>query len=480
MLILLGFIIYFLIVFLIGYYAHKRQVYLNKSGGSSDFMLANRSVNYWLTAFSAQASDMSDWLFMAFPAAIFIGGLSNAWIAIGLVGGMFATWHFVAPRLRSITEKLDCLTLSSYFEKRFNDQSGILRSISAVVTLVFFIVYICAGLTGIGLLTESALGFNYIFGVIGASIIATIYTILGGFIAVAWFDAFQAIFLLGALFITTTSSLFIVGGFSMLPKAAEMQGVSLSILADFSLPSIINAFFLALSWALGYFGVPHILTKFMAIDDVSQMHKAKYIGITWQIIALSMAAGIGLIGLAYFSSGILNPELIFVKMVLDMFSPLAAGLILCAIVGATLATVEAQIIVVASVFTEDFYRYFIKNPTQKKLHWAFRLCIFFVMIAACNLALLKSHSIQQLVSYAWWGLGSSFGPVVILSLYSNRINRYGACIGMISGGLIAGLWENYLSSIITLPGIIIPSLIPGFTINIVIIYLVSFLTKKYI
>lgn len=476
MFIVIGFIIYFAIVFLIGYLAHRNQARLNKPEHSSGFILGNRSVNYWLTALSAQASDMSDWLFMAFPAAILTGGLANAWIAVGLVGGMFAAWHFVAPRLRVITENLNCVTLSSYFEKRFNDDSGILRSISALLTLFFFIIYICAGLTGIGLLTESALGINYAYGVITASVIAAAYTILGGFVAVAWFDAFQAIFLLGALFLTASSSLFIVGGFSALSVAAAAQKVSLSLLPDYSVIAILNALFLALSWALGYFGVPHVLTKFMAIDDVKQMHKAKYIGMTWQITALMLAASIGVIGLAYFAHNIINPELVFVRMVIDMFSPLAAGLILCAIVGATLATVEAQIIVVASVFTEDFYRHTLKNPTKQILEWVFRICIFLVMLAACCLALLKNHTIQQLVSYAWWGLGSSFGPVVLISLYSTTINRYGACVGMIGGGIIAGLWENTLKNFIVIPGLSVPALIPGFIMSVILMYTISWVT----
>lgn len=263
----------------------------------------------------------------------------------------------------------------------------------------------------------------------------------------------------------------------MLPIAAATQGVSLSLLSDYSWTTLLNALFIGLSWGLGYFGVPHVLTKFMAINDVREMHKAKYIGIAWQIMALSVAVSIGVIGMAYFSQGIINPELIFIRMVVDMFSPLAAGLILCAIVGATLATVEAQVIVVASVFTEDFYHQTLKNPTKKALEWAFRTCIFFVTIAACCLALLKLHSIQQLVGYAWMGLGSSFGPVVLLSLYSKSINRYGACAGILGGGIIAALWENYLKSLITISGLSIPALIPGFAISVVLIYGVSFLTK---
>ncbi len=477
MFIVIGFVIYFAIVFLIGYLAHKNQTLSTSPESSSSFILGNRSVNYWLTALSAQASDMSDWLFMALPAMIFTGGLFNGWVAIGLVGGMFASWHFIAPKLRTITEKLNCYTLSSYFEKRFNDRSGMLRTLSALMTLFFFIVYICAGLTGIGLLVESALGVHYTYGVIGASLMVAIYTIVGGFIAVAWFDAFQAIFLLCALFLTASSSYIIAGGWPQISLAAASHGVSLSLLPDYSWTTLLNALFIGLSWGLGYFGVPHVLTKFMAINDVREMHKAKYIGIAWQILALSIAVSIGVIGLAYFSNGIANPELIFIRMVVDMFSPLAAGLILCAIVGATLATVEAQVIVVASVFTEDFYRQTLKNPTKELLEWAFRACIFFVTIAACSLALLKLHSIQQLVGYAWMGLGSSFGPVVLLSLYSTSINRYGAFSGILGGGIVAALWENYLKSLVTISGLSIPALIPGFAVSILLIYGVSFLTK---
>lgn len=479
MFIVLGFIIYFAIVFLIGYLAHKNQALSSSPESSSGFILGNRSVNYWLTALSAQASDMSDWLFMAFPAAVFTGGIFNSWIAIGLVSGMFATWHFVAPQLRSITEQLNCLTLSSYLEKRFNDQSSVLRIFSAAITLFFFTVYLCAGLKGIGWLAEQALGVQYSYGVIGATIMVTIYTILGGFIAVAWFDAFQACFLLGALLITVWSSSIIVGGPSALPLAAATQGISLSLLPNFSITTILNGLFIALSWGLGYFGMPHVLTKFMAINDVREMHKAKYIGIIWQVLALSLAASIGIISIAYFAGQTLNPELIFVRMVLDMFSPLFAGLILCAIIGATLAALEAQVIVVASVFTEDFYHHILKKPTKKSLQWAFHLCIILVMITACCITLmLKFSTIQQIVSYAWMGLGSSFSPVILLSLYSKSINRYGACAGILGGGIIAALWENYLKSLITISGLSIPALIPAFAISLVLIFGVSFLTKN--
>jgi len=474
---IIGFVCYFLIVGLISlasYLQGKKQ----RNTQYSEAILGGRSINYFLTALSAQASDMSDWLFMAFPAAIFVGGMPNAWIAIGLISGMFLTWHFLAQPLRKETERYNTFTLSSYFEKRFNDTTNILRFLSAVLSLLFFSVYIAAGLKGFGFLAESIFSIPYILGTLIAILCTVSYIFLGGYKALAWIDCFQAIFLLTVIFLVPFLALKYIGGCSEIIKSATEKGISLNLFSD-NIFTFLNTILLSFSWAMGYFGTPHILTKFMGINDEKAVKKAKYVGMTWQISVLSAAGFIGLIAIAFFPENLINKELVFVEMVKILFNPLAAGFMLSAVAGATVSVMTAQMLVVVSIITEDFYKNIIKpKATEKELLLAYRFSIIIISILSFLVSLDKQSSIQSLVQYAWIGFGSSFGPLVWLSLYSKTINKFGAIASMITGSLMAIFWQKYLQySIFLHYGLDIPAVIPGFILSILCAYMVSYMTK---
>ncbi len=474
---LIGFIIYFIIISIIAlasYITTKKT-----ASGYSQVILGDRSISYILTAFSAHASDMSDWLFMAFPAALYGGGMINAWIAIGLVCGMTIVWKWIAPALRTATEELNVMTLSTYFERRFADTSGTIRIISALISLLFFAVYIAAGLKGFGFLTESVFNLEYTTGIIIALICVISYIFLGGYKALAWIDCFQALFLLIVIFYVPIKALAHIGGFEKIIHAAAAKNISLSLFPH-TWTDTINTLLMTASWAVGYLGTPHILTKFMGMKNTHEMKKAQYIGLGWQISVLTAAGLVGLIGIAYFSETLSNKELIFVETVKNLFSPLQIGFILSAVAGATLSVMTAQVLVLVSVFTEDLYRRsFKKNATDKELLWVYRISILLIALASFFVSLNKAQSIQQLVHYAWMGFGCAFGPLVILGLHTTYINKYGAYASIITGSLIAALWHSmghdYFFNQYALD---IPAVLPGFIFNIVSAYLTTWLTKK--
>ena len=422
---------------------------------------------------------MSDWLFMAFPAALYIGGLVNAWIAIGLVGGMWITWQYIAPGLRTATEKFNSMTLSTYFERRYNDTSGIIRVSSALMSILFFSIYIAAGLKGFGFLAESVFGLPYIVGLVIALLCVIFYIFLGGYRTLAWIDCFQALFLLLVIFIVPYKAFFKIGGFHAIASQAADKNISLAWLPNTWI-GILNTVLMSISWAVGYFGTPHILTKFMGISDVKEMSKAKYIGLAWQVSVLFAAGMVGLIGIAYFPVTLANPELVFVEMVKSLFSPLQIGFILSAIAGATLSVITAQVLVLVSVITEDFYRGIVrKNASDKELLWVYHLSIVLVAVLSFLVSLNKSNSIQQLVHYAWMGFGCSFGPLMLLSLHSTYITRYGAISSILVGGIIASLWQQLGRPIFLIHyGIDIPAVIPGFMLSIMFAYGISCITKN--
>lgn len=466
-----AFFIYFLVLLTIGLVAHKKQ------RTSADFIVGNRSLSFWLTALSAHASDMSAWLFMAFPSAIFLGGMPQVWAALGLIIGMFCNWHFVAKKLRTATEKYESYTLSTFFEKRFGDSSGCLRIITATMSIIFLTSYLSAGLIAMGLLFESIFGIDYYIGLTIATVVAMTYTFSGGFITVAWTDLFQAIFLLLMILLVPIVAFFqLPNGLEGIKAIAMERQISLTLLPDLSGYSILTIIFLVLGWGLGYFGQPHIITKFMGIKSPSEMYKSKYLGMSWQILALLAAAAVGFIGIGFFPQGLEDPQLVFVNMVQALFFPFFAGIILCAVIAANMSTMDSQILVCASVLSEDFYKHMVrKKASQHQLLNASRFSVILISLIALALAFNKNATVLEVVFYAWAGLGCAFGPLVLLSLYGKLANKYGAMAGIIVGGGVAGLWpvlNPYLTSVA------VPSMIPGFGLSLLSIYAVSWLTKS--
>lgn len=465
-----AFFVYFTILLAIGLFAHQKQ------SSSADFIVGNRSLSFWLTALTAHASDMSAWLFMAFPAAVFIKGVPGLWIAVGLVLGMFLNWQFIAEKLRTETERLNSYTLSTYFERRFNDQSGILRILTAFMSLIFLTIYLGAGVYAMGILFNSLFGVNYYLGLTIATSVVMIYTFLGGFITVAWTDFTQGVFLLIVILgVAITAFLNIPGGIPAIEAAANARDIPLTLFENSHLYTWLTIFFLIFSWGLGYFGQPHIVTKFMGIKTPSEITKSKYLGMSWQILSLGAAGAIGLIGLAYFPEGLADPQLVFVEIVKMLFSPLLVGFILCGMIAANMSTMDSQILVCASVLSEDFYKHiFKKNAGPHELLAVSRAGVVLVSVISLLIAFFTSASILDMVLYAWSGLGSSFGPLIITSLYDKKANRYGAFAGILIGGGIAGVWplvNPYLTDII------IPSMIPGFFSGLASILIISRLTE---
>ena len=465
-----AFIVYFAVLLTLGLIFHKKQK------TSSDFIMGNRSLKFWLVALSAHASDMSAWLFMAFPMSIFILGVSRVWIALGLLVGMYLNWQLVAPRLRTMTEAYNCYTLSSFFEKRFNDKSGVIRVISALVMVIFLTHYLSAGLIAMGNLFESLFELDYYVGISIALFVVVLYTYVGGFTTVAWTDLFQGVFLLLMILLVPFMAYGKLEGWGQIVAAAQHKELSLSIFPPGNFDAFFTIFSLALGWGLGYFGMPHIITKFMGIDNVSEMNKSKWLGMSWQFIALFAAAMVGIVAIAYFPNGLDKPELVFVEMVKSLFHPFIGGIILCAIIAANLSTMDSQILVCGSMISEDLYvPLHHKTPSDRKILWFSKLSVIFISLIALVLAFNRSATVLDTVLYSWSGLGSAFGPLVLMSLYSSSTNRYGAMAGIIVGTAVSMAWPS-LNPLITRYEVL--PMIPGFVLSAAAIFLVSKWTKQ--
>jgi sodium/proline symporter len=465
------FVIYFAIIIIITLFSYKKQ----KSDTS--FVLGNRSLNFWLTALSAHASDMSNWLFMGYPMIIFLGGVFNSWAAIGLTLCMFLNWQFVAPKIRSMTEKMNNLTLYAFFESRFNDLSGIIRTLSASMSFIFYIFYISAGLVGLGFLVESLFGLSYTMGITFGILIVLFYVFIGGYTTVAWIDLFQGFFLLFVILYVPFTLIYKFDGITPILNSIKNQNLSTSLFPSFSFEILLEIFFIAFGWGLGYFGQPHIITKFMGIKNVKDIPKAKYVGISWQTFALLGATLFGIIGIYAFPKGLDNPQLVILDLVKNNLAPFFSALVLCSILAATTNVMAAQILVVASSIAEDFYKaLFAKKASHKNTLKASRVSVIIIGIIAYIIAYFKISTIYNLVLYSWSGLGAAFGPLLLVSLYSKKATRIGAFFGILTGGVTAGIWP-LINKLLPLE---LPSMIPGFLFSLIAIFIFSFVKEKKI
>ncbi|WP_180155537.1 sodium/proline symporter PutP [Acinetobacter sp. YH12045] len=469
---LVTFIFYILAMLAIGLYAYKA------THNFDEYILGGRSLGSVVTALSAGASDMSGWLLMGLPGAIYLSGLSEAWIAIGLIIGAWLNWLIVAGRLRVHTEyQNNALTLPDYFTSRFADRKKILRIISAVVILVFFAIYCASGMVAGARLFESLFGWNYTTALwIGA--IATIsYVCIGGFLAISWTDTFQAGLMIFALLITPIIAYLALGDNSQnLAAVLETARPQASNLFEgLSTVAILSS----MAWGLGYFGQPHILVRFMAADSVKSIPNARRIGMTWMILCLGGAVAVGYIGIAYFqvhpelaSVVNANPETVFMELTKILFNPWIAGIILAAILAAVMSTLSCQLLVCSTTLTEDLYKGFIrKNASQKELVWIGRAMVLAIAVFAITFAMNPASKVLGLVAYAWAGFGAAFGPLIILSLLWKRMTLNGAIIGMIVGAVTVIVWKNYLGHL----GLY--EIIPGFIFSAISIVVVSLLSK---
>lgn len=452
----------------IGFFAYKRTSNL------SDYMLGGRSIGPAVTALSAGAADMSGWLLMGLPGAMYVQGLSASWIAIGLTIGAYLNWLYVAPRLRTFTEHANnSMTIPAYLENRFGDKSNLLRLTSGLVIIVFFTFYVSSGMVSGGVLFQTTFNLDYKVGlwIIAAVVIA--YTLFGGFLAVTWTDFVQGLIMVIALVLVPAVTIMEIGGIG--PAFNEIKGIDPKLFDIFKGTSVLGIISL-LAWGLGYFGQPHIIVRFMAISSVKEIKKARRIGMSWMIFSVGGAMFTGFIGLAYYSKQGLNlsdPETVFIKLSEILFHPLITGFLLAALLAAVMSTISSQLLVTASSLTEDVYKtFFRRSATDKELILISRFAVLAVAAVSVILAFDKNGTILSLVGYAWAGFGASFGPVILLSLYWKRMNKWGALAGIIGGATTVIIWANIPILVTSLYEII-----PGFFVGLAAIWIVSLLTE---
>lgn len=442
---LITFVVYISAMVLIGLFAYLR------TNNLSDYILGGRSLGSFVTALSAGASDMSGWLLMGLPGAVYMSGLSEGWIAIGLIVGAYLNWLFVAGRLRVQTEhKGNALTLPDYFSNRFEDHSRVLRIFSALVILVFFTIYCASGVVAGARLFESTFGMSYETALWAGAAATIAYTFIGGFLAVSWTDTVQATLMIFALILAPVMVLVATGGMDSTFAAIELKdATSFDMLKGATFVGVISL----MAWGLGYFGQPHILARFMAADSVKSIPAARRISMTWMILCLGGAVAVGFFGIAYFTvhpelGGAVaeNPERVFIELAKLLFNPWIAGVLLSAILAAVMSTLSCQLLVCSSALTEDFYKAFLrKGASQTELVWVGRAMVLLVALVAIGLAANPDNRVLGLVSYAWAGFGAAFGPVVILSVLWKGMTRNGALAGMLLGAVTVILWKNFFA-----------------------------------
>ena len=469
---LITFLFYIVAMVIIGLLAYRA------TNNFSDYILGGRSLGSVVTALSAGASDMSGWLLMGLPGAIYLSGMSEAWIAIGLIVGAWLNWLLVAGRLRVHTEvQFNALTLPDYFSNRFDDKKKILRIVSAFVILIFFAIYCASGMVAGARLFESMFDMSYNTALMISAVATISYVFIGGFLAVSWTDTIQAGLMIFALLLTPIVTLLTFSDMSQVTTALEMaRPQALNMIGDLSFIAIISL----VAWGLGYFGQPHILVRFMAADSVKSIPNARRIGMTWMILCLGGAVAAGFFGIAYFQNhpelaGVVNanPETVFMELTKILFNPWIAGVVLAAILAAVMSTLSCQLLVCSSTLTEDFYKAFLRqSASQKELVWVGRLMVLLIAILAIALAANPDSKVLGLVSYAWAGFGAAFGPLIILSLFWKRLTLNGALAGMIVGAVVVIAWKNFYAA----TGIY--EIIPGFILSTLAIIVVSLIDKK--
>lgn len=464
---LVTFLAYLLLILYLGVKAYRRTHDLG------DYILGGRKLGSLVTALSVGASDMSGWLLLGLPGAIYLAGISEIWIGIGLVIGAYFNWLFVAKPLRVFSQEANnSLTLPDYFENRFNDKSRILRVISAIVILIFFTFYTASGLVGGAILFENSFGLQYSTALLIGAFIIVAYTFVGGFLAVAWTDAIQALLMLAALLIAPLAVINWAGGADVvIQQMREVNSDSTSLFANVTFIGFVSL----IAWGLGYVGQPHILARFMAAESPRKLESARRIAMSWMIIVLIGSVTTGLAGIAYFADEPLaNPETVFIALSQTLFNPWIAGIITAAILSAIMSTIDSQLLVSSSVISEDFYRVFVRqDASQKELLLVSRIAVIVIALMALAIASDRESRVLDLVSYAWAGFGAAFGPVIVFSLFWRNMTALAAVAGMIIGAVTVVIWSNISGGIFELYEIV-----PGFLFASIAIVAISVLKPE--
>jgi sodium/proline symporter len=463
---LISIIIYLIGMVIIGWMAARLTKNL------SDYVLGGRRLSAGVTALSAGASDMSGWLMLGLPGAIYVSGMGSIWLPIGLAIGAYINWQFIAKPLRVYTEVAnDSITVPGYFENRFRDTSKSLRVISAIVILVFFTFYTSASLVGGAILLENSFGMDYILALwIGAAVIVS-YTFFGGFLAASWTDFVQGILMFLTLIIIPIVAISELGGWS--ETIQRIGTIDTSYLNVYSGATAIGVISL-LAWGLGYFGQPHIVVRFMGIKSTGKIAKARFIGMGWMILSLFGAIFVGFAGIAYFADAPLaNSETVFIMFSQVLFNPWVAGFLLAAILSAIMSTVDSQLLVSSSALAQDFYKSIFRRDASKKEEMIVgRIAVLGIAVVAILLGYNPESKVLELVGYAWAGFGAAFGPVIILSLFWKRMTRNGALAGIIVGALTVIIWSQVSGGLFDLY-----ELAPGFLLGALAIVIVSLMGR---
>lgn len=457
--------IYFGILIVIGRY------YYNKNANMSEYLLDNRKLSPLVTALSAGASDMSGWMLLGMPGAIYATGICSIWIAIGLTIGAWANYKFLAKRLRVYTEVAsDSITIPDFLENRFKDRTKTLRIISGLLILVFFTVYVSSGMIAGGKTFNSFFGIDFAAGAILTLAIVVFYTFFGGFKAVCITDALQGTLMFLVLIlipIVSYLALNIPSDSSFFNEVAKFDNNHLDIFYNQSFLGILGL----LAWGFGYFGQPHIIVRFMAIRSSAELESARKIGISWMALGLLGAVLSGLIGFVYFNqtgAPLKDAETVFLDLGKILFHPFIVGIIISAVLAAIMSTISGQLLVSASSVTNDFIFAFYKKEVSPKTQTLIsRFAVVVVAVVATILAFLSNDTVLNVVGNAWAGFGASFGPVLLFSLYSKKMSALSALVGMLVGGISVIAWIGFgLSSVVY-------ELLPGFVFSSLAIFLVN-------
>ena len=469
------FILYLLFMLGIGVYFFIRS----KEGGEKGYFLGGRQMGPWVSALSAGASDMSAWVLMGLPASVYALGLGEAWIAIGLGLGYALSWIFQAPRLRrySIAAK-DSITIPQYLTNRFLSANRSLQIICAVIFIVAYTIYAASSIKACGTLFNQVIGIDSTVAMYIAAAIIISYTFLGGFSAVCWTDFFQGLLMLGALLIAPIFALFVKNGSSAGLAPENLGDGYWNMFSDWK--SIISG----LGWGLGYFGMPHIIIRFMSLKSDKAVKKSAVIGISWTVLILIFSVGAGVVA-HLFSDKItaqgVKDGTIFITMVRQLFPAILSGLLLSAILAAAMSTADSQLLASSSAFASDVYKpIFRKNKaSEKEMLWAGRIVVLIISLVAVFIASNpNSGTIMSLVENAWGVFGAAFGPTILLSLFWRRFNFSGAVAGILTGAAVDILWLILINNKALVPALSgIYEIIPGFILSFIVAVVVSLVTK---
>ena len=467
--VLIGFTIYLVVVLIVG----LLTVRLTKS--LSDYLLAGRKLGPWLVAFSERASGESAWLLIGLPGVAIVAGFGAIWPAIGCTFGIFMSWAFVARRLRQQTEQYDAITLPEFFEKRFGDDTHMLKWVSTVIIVFFFTLYVAAQFLGAGKVLNATFGITPLQGMLIGAVIILFYTIMGGFFAVVWTDFFQGLIMVFTLGVLPIAGIIAMGGFGALTDKISAIDPAMMQLGGPGSSRFLDTFLYAiggLGIGLGYVGQPHLLVRFMAIRQTKDLRKGSLIAILWALVAFYGAVGIGLVGLAMYGEGMSDPEQVMPLLARALMPGAILGIMISGAIAAMMSTADSQLLVTTSAITEDIYHRLInRDAPQKRLVLISRLVTVAVGVVALILALTAQQLVYDLVLYAWGGLGAAFGPPMLFILWSKRVTKRAVLAGMITGAVSVILWKN----IPALSGIVY-ELVPGFILSTLAVWLFS--TKK--